>query len=311
MAESPHDCETLAALLVLRYAQQLNRWIDRLRSQGEAIASIIGIIGSILPITTVWWRVVFLVLALGALVDGWLLRPSVNLPLSKLRASTRILISIGIAITVSALLWRPLFNEYRTEHPIPSLVYIAPAVWLPQAEAWYMRIMHYGPNPVYNIQIEFVDEDRNAQLSKQRGGITSKQLEEAQTSLTYPEIDPERGLILNRQFLWSPLDPSREHYRALISTRDGGFAESIRIARVNSKWRFQIIVNDNPTSRAAIINCRDPDLADGAVSDRLPPCFPTYTTIPGPDSTSLKWSPRMALIAQCLLLCPSTHRSSF
>jgi hypothetical protein len=151
--------------------------------------------------------------------------------------------------------------------------------------------MHYGPNPVYNIQIYFEDDDRNAQIAKQGTGITTKQLQEAQTILEYPEIDPERGLLLGRQFTWFPINPSHEHYTAAINTRDGGFVESVRIEQIDGKWRFRIIVNDNPATHPAIINCRDSGFPGGIESDQLSPCFPTYTAFPEPSSTSFKLLP--------------------
>ena len=240
---------------------------------------------------TFYWRLIFVLVLIGALADICL-RSSATARFSPAR---RILLSIGAMALIVLMMWTPLLRQYRAEYPIASIVYVAPAVWFPQPTgAWYMRIMHFGPDPVYNVHVYFEDDDRFAQIKNQRNGISNKQIQDAVINLAYPEIDPLRGgLILNPQFTWSPVNPDREHYTIAINTRDGGFIESLFIEQSGGKWLFRLIVKGNPG--AALIDCCDPGFRywpelepvigfpDCAKSALLPRCFPTYTAIPGPD----------------------------
>jgi hypothetical protein len=138
-----------------------------LRSDFETIATIIGILGGLLPLITIWWRIFFILMAIGALVDKCFLRPLASSQFSSLNSSHRVLASYGAMVLIVGLLWVPLLKEYRTEHPIPSLVYVVPTEWKPESDSWSMRVMQYGPNPVYNIRIYLEDDNRVEQLNNQ------------------------------------------------------------------------------------------------------------------------------------------------
>jgi len=63
----------------------------------------------------------------------------------------------------------------RRQHPPMSVAYVAPGFWSSSPLAkWFMMIQHCGPEPVYNVHIIFVNEDRVKQISKSYDGDARK-----------------------------------------------------------------------------------------------------------------------------------------
>jgi hypothetical protein len=160
--------------------------------------------------------------------------------------------------------------------PTPSFVYIAPGVWSPAPRnLWLMLIRHYGPEPVNNIEIVFVDKDRQNAISKKESA-TEQEIRGEQVTLHFPEIDPTEGFWA-KTFPWAPLDPDHEHFEIVEVCREGRFSEKLDIERVNKAWVWSMTVTDQLAKRV-LIHCRDPffPLRDHA-TDNVKRCFPEYT----------------------------------
>lgn len=157
----------------------------------------------------------------------------------------------------------------------PSFVYIVPVFWSPANPArWFMGVQHSGPDPVFNIEILFVDKDRQAEIRK-AGTATVQDVEAIETTLHFPEIDPIE--IGPKMFPWVPVAPEDEHYEVVITSREGEFREILQIRKVPSgKWQYRMKV----TNRTTLIDCRDPEFPLGPNERALPACFPTYV-VPG------------------------------
>jgi hypothetical protein len=159
----------------------------------------------------------------------------------------------------------------------PSIVYVAPGVWADGSQ-WHMLVRHFGPNPVYNIELLFVDQDRHKAAAAQSSPLTPDQLSNLDVTLRFAEIDPIEG-IWAKQFVWQPLNPDHEHYDVGIVSREGAFSEDLRIERVHEKWYWEMKLTDGKTGRT-IVHCRDNGFPEHPRWRlwALPNCFPDYST---------------------------------
>jgi hypothetical protein len=110
---------------------------------------------------------------------------------------------------------------------------------------WLMMLRHYGPNPAYNCDIAFYDDDRkkieHEWLVKHPDspypppGLAGESLKRIHVAEAGPE-GPAGS------FKWNPLDPNRQHYTVSISCRDGVFEEKWEMTRVDGFLRSSITV---------------------------------------------------------------------
>lgn len=163
----------------------------------------------------------------------------------------------------------------RRQHPPMSIAYVVPAIWSPTPLGkWFMMIQHCGTEPVYNVDIIFIDEDRAKQIST-RGTVTPAEIANEQVTLHFDEIDPTQGGWA-KLFPWTPLNADEEHYSARIVSRYATFDETLQIVRVSQKWRYKMKVSDVTRSRP-IIDCQDAGFPEPPVNPR-PVCFPRYVS---------------------------------
>lgn len=110
---------------------------------------------------------------------------------------------------------------------------------------WLMMLTHYGPNPAYNCDIVFYDDDRkNIEhewlLKHPHSPYPPRGLAgESQKHFHVAEAGPEGS---SEKFVWQPLDPDKQHYTISISCRDGVFEERWEVTRVNGFLRSSITV---------------------------------------------------------------------
>jgi hypothetical protein len=110
---------------------------------------------------------------------------------------------------------------------------------------WLMMLRHYGPNPAYNCDITFYDNDRknlehewlvrNPDSPYPPPGLVG----ESQRSIHIAEAGPEGSA---GSFKWNPLDPNRQHYTVSISCRDGVFEQKLEVTRVDGFLRSSIMI---------------------------------------------------------------------
>ena len=163
----------------------------------------------------------------------------------------------------------------------PSLVFV---IGVPlgdnKSPEWIMMLKHYGPNPAYNCQVQFYDNDRkNIEhewlIKHPHNPFPPPRLAgESQLHLHIPEADPP-GPAAN--FRWTPLDPDRQHYTVSISCRDGIFEENWEVTRVNGILRTRISIEhgphwkeENPNSDPMVFACSDPEFAPMPLVSEIP-----------------------------------------
>jgi hypothetical protein len=167
-------------------------------------------------------------------------------------------------------------NPPKRSDNAESLVYMVPGGWVTAPQpAWLMQVEHFGPDPVFNIEILFVDKDRQAALSK-KSFSTPEDIQSMQRTLNFPEIDSIVG-VWAKAFLWPVLNPDDSHYEATIASRNGEFFETFEVKKdAEGKWVNRITVA-NQLTKKVLIDCRDPNFIEVGNSAALPRCFPEYT----------------------------------
>jgi heme/copper-type cytochrome/quinol oxidase subunit 4 len=186
-------------------------------------------------------------------------------------------VSFGLVAAVLIVIGIPASFYWvdRREHPPISIAYVVPAFWQASPSAkWFMMIQHCGPEPVYNVDTIFIDEDRAKQISTHTT-VTPAEINAEQVTLHYDEIDPAQGGSA-KLFPWTPLNADEEHYSARIVSRYATFDETLQIVRVSQKWRYKMKVSDVTRSRP-IIDCQDAGFPEPPVNPR-PVCFPRYVS---------------------------------
>jgi hypothetical protein len=220
------------------------------------------------------------VLAIGVALG--LYRLDLSLGPSQRKAASRSPLALHSAAASVAKKPSPLpmrRQTFRPAHPTakavrPSFVYVVPGVWSPApTPSWIMLVKHGGPYPVFNIELLFVDKDRQASLRK-KGSLTPNDAESMDKTLHFSEIDRVEG-VWAKMFFWSPLNPGNEHYEVVVASREGAFYENLGVKRTETgKWQYEMKVV-NRSSRAVLIDCQDPEFS-GPPLTRLPACFPRY-----------------------------------
>jgi hypothetical protein len=177
-------------------------------------------------------------------------------------------VSFGLVAAVLIVIGIPASFYWvdRREHPPISIAYVVPAFWQASPSAkWFMMIQHCGPEPVYNVDTIFIDEDRAKQISTHTT-VTPAEINAEQVTLHYDEIDPAQGGSA-KLFPWTPLNADEEHYSARIVSRYATFDETLQIVRVSQKWRYKMKVSDVTRSRP-IIDCQDAGFPEPPVNPR-------------------------------------------
>jgi hypothetical protein len=182
-------------------------------------------------------------------------------------------VAIGLGICWAIL-------EFKRPIEVPSLVFAFGApLGNNDSPVWIMMLKHYGPNPAYNCNIDFYDQDRknieHEWLVKHPHspypppGLAGQ----SQTHLHVDEAGPV-GSIGN--FQWRPVDPNRQHYSVSISCRDGVFVETWQVTRVNGVLRSKITiehgaewVRKHPKSSRVIFECTDSEFSDAPLATAL------------------------------------------
>ncbi len=143
-----------------------------------------------------------------------------------------------------------------------------------------MVLKHYGPNPAYNCDIIFYDDDRknieHEWLVKHPDspypppGLAG----ESQKHIYAPEASPEGSL---GTFNWDPVDPNSQHYTVRIDCRDGFFEEKWAITRVNGVLRSRITIGhgyqwikNNPGLEPIVFRYEDPEFINAALAIEMP-----------------------------------------
>jgi hypothetical protein len=146
---------------------------------------------------------------------------------------------------------------------------------------WIMMLQHYGPNPAHNCDVHFYDKDRkniehewlvaNPKWPFPPSGIANG---ESQKSFHFAEAGPTSPV---GSFQWSPIDPNRQHYSVSIVCRDGVFAETWEVTRVDGVLRTKITVEHgpdwikkHPNSSQIIFTCTDPEFIGTTLATKLP-----------------------------------------
>jgi hypothetical protein len=91
--------------------------------------------------------------------------------------------------------------------------------------AWYFIVAHKGKDPVYNVNVWFMDEDRLAAF--RADSRQTDLLHESESAFSYPEVDPTEPQV-PIHFIWKVLVPDHEHYTVRISERNGIFDQRLR-----------------------------------------------------------------------------------
>ena len=72
----------------------------------------------------------------------------------------------------------------------PSLVYVIPGFWSTSpVPKWLMLVRHYGPQPAYNIELVFMDEDKRRATAGKRS-VTPEQIAAMTATFHLTELDP-------------------------------------------------------------------------------------------------------------------------
>jgi len=186
------------------------------------------------------------------------------MPLPK-RQKYRLLIVVGIlslffAVVADWFMVHLKSQQLENVQSAPSgvsFVFVKPGLWL-NDDTWTFSLEHRGPEPVYNLELVFIDKD-----SKQ--DIVVKQ----------PEIDPG-NLGLAKYFRWTPSSPDHEHYEVSITSRSGNLLQNLRVERMANQWAYATRVTDLRTKRI-LLECRDAIFpVDNEFGPQLPVCFPDF-----------------------------------
>jgi hypothetical protein len=137
----------------------------------------------------------------------------------------------------------------------PSLVYVVPGFWSPSpVPRWLMLVRHYGPQPVYNIELVFMDEDKRRAAAGNKS-MTPEQTAAMTATFHLTELDPTENFWAT-QFPWSPALPAHEHFSVVATSREGRFGETLTIEQTHGKWLYEMTIV-NLRTQQIITKCRD------------------------------------------------------
>lgn len=195
--------------------------------------------------------------------------------------------------------------------PTPSLVFVFGApLGDNDSASWIMMLKHYGPNPAYNCDIGFYDDDRknieHEWLVKHPSspypppGLAG----ESQKRIYIPEASPEGSV---GSFRWNPVDPNSQHYTVSISCRDGVFVEKWEVTRVNGILRSAITIEhgpqwieNNPGLESVVFRYQDPELVRTSLATELPKGSKGKVVHPG-------WKPLHRFEVPAAIIDPNGH----
>ena len=180
-----------------------------------------------------WASILYFVSVLFAIAAVWELFP--------FRANVKTIIAalLVLAFIIVDAAW----IRYATR---PSFVFLIPGVWL-NGDTWDFIVNHRGREPLYNVEIVLVDEDRAASLRAQ-GAITPADVATEQTVVRFPEIHPKGGgSTFAKQILWKPFSPQHAHFSIVVSSRASKMVEDLRIERFGDTWLYRMTVKDGLT----------------------------------------------------------------
>jgi hypothetical protein len=232
----------------------------------------VAFIGEVLlPAITFWWRLTFSVGFTALVMDLCLRSRRV-----KFRPLTRFLLSLVAFTVICSALWSPLQKQYRQEHQSPSFPFVFGAPLGDNDSArWVMVAEHFGPNSVDNCDIEFLDMDRSdiqrEWLNAHRDSLFAPPdlVGESYKDLPHiSEMDPDSGLG-GASFNWDPLDPDKQHYRAVITCHGIAAMEDWQIKRLNGVLRTSLRVEAesrwlerHPEANKLLFDCTDSQYFD-------------------------------------------------
>jgi|HubBroStandDraft_2_1064218.scaffolds.fasta_scaffold17396_3 hypothetical protein len=169
----------------------------------------------------------------------------------------------------------------RTPRETPSFLFVFGApLGANDSAKWLMMLRHYGPNPAYNCDITFYDDDRKSiehqwLVKHPHSPYPPPGLAGGpQKRIHVAEANPEGSA---GTFIWNPLDPNRQHYTVSISCRDGVFEEKWEVTRVNGILRSSITVErgrqwiqKNAHLSPLIFRYEDPAFVRTALATEMP-----------------------------------------
>lgn len=268
-------------------------------------------------------RACFLVsgLDLAGLLTYWLYaadRPSLVVRLIAAGLAGLILLPamVGAQLWISARTSRPVqpsvataASQLATQRPKPSLVFVfGVPLGDNDSASWIMMLKHYGPEPAYNCDIVFYDDDRknieHEWLVKHPDspypppGLAG----ESQKHFHVQEASPEGSV---GSFMWSPLNPNSQHYTVSITCRDGAFAEKWQVARVDGILRSAITIEHgpqwierNPGKDSVVFKYQDPQFVPTALATEMPKARKGKVVHPG-------WKPQYRFEVPAAIIDPN------
>jgi hypothetical protein len=168
------------------------------------------------------------------------------------------------------------FVHARHESTKASFVYVIPGFWSPSpVPRWLMLVRHYGPQPVYNIELVFMDEDKRRAAAGKRS-VTSEQIAAMTATFHLTELDPTENFWAT-QFPWSPAVLAHQHFSVVATSREGRFGETLNIEQIHGKWLYEMTIV-NLRTQQVITKCRDAGFPEWHLWPFTPGCFPNYVT---------------------------------
>jgi hypothetical protein len=201
-------------------------------------------------------------------------------------------------------LWNRYFQETSGivarsgTHPLGarSLVYVAPGLLgfemgrdgtKPRLMGDFV-VVTAGPDPCYNVEVLFVDEDRYRAVTAGKRNLSEKDVNSYQMLLHYQEIDAHsRGMEFRQPIIWSNTpDPQHGRYHAVITWRDGSLLEHLKIDRISNggdnrphtsmdEWVWSMDLQDRESGKM-LVDCKDRGLGLGFITrtPKLQSCLP-------------------------------------
>lgn len=216
-------------------------------------------------------------------------------------------VAIAVAIGLGAL-WTVL--EFKRQKLYPSFVFVFGApLGDNSSPVWVMLLKHFGPNPAYNCDIEFFDEDRKSiehqwLVRHPNSPYPAPELAgKSQERFHIPEAGAQGS---GGSFQWTPVDPDRQHYTASIICREGTFVEHWEVTRIDGALRTKIRIEHgpqwiekNPKLNPVIFECVDPEFTSSPLALVLPE-MQRQPTHPG-------WKPNHRFEFPVAIIDPNSH----
>jgi hypothetical protein len=206
------------------------------------------------------------------------------------------LIGVGLTEALRLTTRRELHHATQPAAPAtlltPSLIFVfGVPLGDNNSASWIMMLKHYGPDPAYNCEIGFYDDDRkniehqwlvaHPDSPYPPPGLAG----ESQKHVHVAEAGPEGS---SGGFPWKPVDPDRQHYTVSISCRAGVFVEKWEVTRVDGILRSTITIErgpgwieKNPNLDPVVFRCKDPEFISKPLATELPKSTKAKVVHPG------------------------------